>query len=90
VEQPTTQAKVLAMNTSALNTLPPHSHRHQDIKIQDDQQQDSKEEIKAIIKDELVRLHQENERLWLMQEHMARRRVVVRRSKIMHQQIEQE
>jgi hypothetical protein len=78
------------MNTSALNTLPPPPRPHQDIKIQDDQQQDSKEEIKAIIKDEPVRLRQENERLWLMQEHMARRRVVVRRSKIMHQQIEQE
>jgi hypothetical protein len=46
--------------------------QHQAIEIQEDQQQDSKEEIKTIIKDELARLRQENECLQLMQEHMAR------------------
>jgi hypothetical protein len=64
--------------------------QHQAIEIQEDQQQDSKEEIKTIIKDELARLRQENECLQLMQEHMARRRVVARRSQIMQQPIEQE
>jgi molecular chaperone DnaK (HSP70) len=90
VEQPTTQAEVLTMNTSATNTLPPPPPQHQAIKIQNNQQQDSEEEIEAIIKDELPRLHQENKRLWLMQEHMAIQRVIVRQSQIMQQQIKQE
>jgi hypothetical protein len=72
VEQLTIQAEVFALNASALNTLPPPSQQHQAIKIQEDRQQDGEEEIKAIIEDELACLHQENERLWLMQEHMAR------------------
>jgi hypothetical protein len=62
------------------NTLPPPLQQHQAIKIQEDQQQDSEEEIESIIEDELARLRQENECLWLMQEHMTRQRAVVRRS----------
>jgi hypothetical protein len=48
------------MNTSAQN-----------IKTQEDLQQDSEEEIKAVIKDELPRLRHENGRLRLIQEHTA-------------------
>jgi hypothetical protein len=55
-----------------LNTLHPPSQQHQAIEIQEDQHQDSKEEIEVAIKNELARLRQENERMWLMQEHMAR------------------
>jgi hypothetical protein len=88
VEQPTTQAEVLAMNTSTANTLPPPLQQHQAIETQEYQQQDSEEEIKAIIKDERARLCQGDERLRHMQEHMARRRAVERRSQIMQQQIE--
>jgi hypothetical protein len=73
-----------------LNTLHPPSQQHQAIEIQEDQHQDSKEEIEVAIKNELARLRQENERMWLMQEHMARWRVVARRSQIMQQQIKQE
>jgi hypothetical protein len=72
MEQLTIQAEVFALNASALNTLPPPSQQHQAIKIQEDRQQDGEEEIKAIIEDELACLHQENERLRLMQEHMAK------------------
>jgi hypothetical protein len=45
------------MNTSAQNTMPPPPQQHQTIKAQEDLQQDSEEEIEAVIKDELVRLH---------------------------------
>jgi hypothetical protein len=38
----------------------------QEMETQEDQHQDSEEEIKAIIEDELARLHQENECLRLM------------------------
>jgi hypothetical protein len=48
------------------------------------------EEIKAIIKVELACLHQENERLWFMQEQMARRKAMAKRTQVMQQQIEQE
>jgi hypothetical protein len=61
VEQPAAQMEVLAMNTLVPNTQP--KHQHQETKTQEDLQQDSEEEIEAIIEDELVRLHQENERL---------------------------
>jgi hypothetical protein len=81
--KPTTQAEVFDTKASALNTLPPPSQQHQGIKTQEDQQQDSEEEIKAIIEDELACLHQENELMWLVQEHMARQREVARRSHIM-------
>jgi hypothetical protein len=47
------------------------------------------EEIEAIIKYELMRLYQENEHLWLMQEHLARRKAMVKRTQVMQQQIEQ-
>jgi hypothetical protein len=57
--QPTTQAEVPAMNISAPNTE--RSTQHQETKAQEDQQQDSKEEIKAVIEDELACLHHENE-----------------------------
>jgi hypothetical protein len=60
------------MNTSAPNIVPPPPHQHQTIKTQEDLQQDSEEEIKAVIEDELVHLRQENERLRLMQEHLTR------------------
>jgi hypothetical protein len=53
------------MNTSAPSTQPPL--QHQETKAQEDQQQDSKEEIEAIIEDELACLRQENEHLRLMQ-----------------------
>jgi hypothetical protein len=89
-EQPTTQAEVLAMNTSTPNIVPPPSHQYQTIETQEDLQQDCEEEIKTAIKDELARLRQENERLCLMQEHLARRKVMVKRSQVMQQQIEQE
>jgi hypothetical protein len=48
------------MNTSAPSIQP--QLQHQEIKTQEDQQQDLGEEIKAIIKDELTRPCQENER----------------------------
>jgi hypothetical protein len=71
-EQPTTQTEVFALNTSAPNTRPLPPQQHQTIKTQEDLQQDSEEEIEAIIEDEKTRLHQENEHLRLMQEHLAR------------------
>jgi hypothetical protein len=49
------------MNTWAPSTQPPL--QHQETKTQEDQQQHSLEEIKAIIEDELARLRQENEHL---------------------------
>jgi hypothetical protein len=49
------------MNTFAPSTQQPL--QHQETKTQEDQQQDSEEEIKAIIEDGLARLRQENERL---------------------------
>jgi hypothetical protein len=55
VEQPTTQVEVLTMNTSAPNTQPPH--QYQAIENQEDQQQDSEEETKAVIEDEVTRIH---------------------------------
>jgi predicted KAP-like P-loop ATPase len=78
------------MNTLAPNIAPPPLHQHQTIETQEDLQQDSEEEIKAVIKDELARLRQENKRLWLMQEHLARRKAMEKRSQVMQQQIEQE
>jgi hypothetical protein len=53
-------------------------------------QQDSEEEIDAVIEDELACLRQENRHLRLVQEQMARQRAVVKRVQIMQQQIEQE
>jgi hypothetical protein len=72
MEQLTTKVEVLTMNTSAPNTVPSPPHQHQTIETQEGLHQDSEEEIKAVIEDELVRLHQENERQRLMQEHLAR------------------
>jgi hypothetical protein len=51
--------EVLARNTSTPSTQQPI--KPQDIETQEDQQQDSEEEIKAIIEDELTRLLQKNE-----------------------------
>jgi hypothetical protein len=76
------------MNTSVPSTQPPP--QHQETKAQEDQQQDSKEEIEAIIEDELVHLRQENERLRLMQELLARRKAMVKRDQVMQQRINQE
>jgi hypothetical protein len=75
------------MNTSEPSTQPPL--QHQDTETQDDQQQDSKEEIEAIIEDELTCLYQENERLRLMQEQLARRKAMAKRAQTMQQQIKQ-
>jgi hypothetical protein len=76
------------MNTSASNTQQPP--QRQEIEAQEDQQQDSKEEIEAIIEDELACLHQENECLRLMREQLARRKAMAKRAQVMPQQIEQE
>jgi hypothetical protein len=38
------------------------------------------EEIEAVIEDELARLRQENERLRVMQEQLARRKAMVKRA----------
>jgi hypothetical protein len=54
IEQPTTQTEVLALNTSAANTMHLPSHQHQTIETQEDLQQDSEEEIEADIEDELA------------------------------------
>jgi ABC-type Fe2+-enterobactin transport system substrate-binding protein len=89
-EQSTAQAEVLVMNTSTPNTAPPPSHQYQTIETKEDMLQASEEEIEAVIEDELVCLRQENECLRLMQEHLARRKVVAKRSQVMPQQIEQE
>jgi hypothetical protein len=70
------------MNIAAPNTQPPL--QHQDTKTQEDLQHDSEEEIEAIIKDELVRLRQENGCLPLMHEQLARRKDMSKRSQIMH------
>jgi hypothetical protein len=78
------------MNTLALNTQPPSPHQHQTTETQEDLQQDSEEEIEAVIEDELECLHQENERLRPVQEHMARQKAMAKRSQIIQQQIEQE
>jgi hypothetical protein len=64
--QPATQAEVVAINTSIPNTQQPTQHK--DTEVQEDQQQDSEEEIDAVIEDELAYLHQEKEHLRLMQE----------------------
>jgi hypothetical protein len=63
---------------------------HQQVEAEDDQHHDSKEEIEAVIEDEPARLRQENEHLWLVQEHMARRMAVMKRIQIMQHQIKQE
>jgi hypothetical protein len=74
------------MNTSAPITQPPL--QHEETETQEDQQQDSEEEIKAIIEDELACLCQENEHLRLMQEQLARRKVMVKRVQSIQQHIE--
>jgi hypothetical protein len=76
------------MNTSMLSIQ--QQPQRQETKAQEDQQQDIDEEIKAIIEDVLMHLRQENEHLWLMQEHLVRRKVMVKRTQVMQQQIEQE
>jgi hypothetical protein len=76
---------MLAMNTSTPNTVPPPSHQYQTIKTQEDLQQDPEEEIKAVIEDELARLHQENKHLRLMPEHLSRRKVMAKRSQVMQE-----
>jgi hypothetical protein len=74
------------MNTSAPSTQPPL--QHQETKTQEGQQQDSEEEIEAIIKDELARLRQENERLRLMREQLARGKAMAKRAQTMQQQLQ--
>jgi hypothetical protein len=70
--------EVLAMNTSAQTNQ--HPNKPQNTKGQEDLEQDSEEEIKAIIKYELVCLCQENERLHLMQEQMVGRKAMAKRA----------
>jgi hypothetical protein len=53
-QQTPNQAEVLAMNTPTETTQ--HPNRLQNTEAQEDLEQDSKEEIKAIIEDELARL----------------------------------
>jgi hypothetical protein len=69
------------MNTSAQSTK--HPNQLQNTKAHEDLEQDSEEEIKAIIEDELVHLHQENEHLRLMQEQMVRRKAMAKRAHVM-------
>jgi hypothetical protein len=61
IEQPRTQTEVLGLDTSTANTtlLPSHQHQHQHqtIEMEEDLQQDSEEEIKAVIKDKLALLY---------------------------------
>jgi hypothetical protein len=76
------------MNTSAPSTQPPL--QHQETETQEDQQQDSEEEIEAIIKGELAHLCQENEHLRLMQEQLSRRKAMAKKAQVMQQQIKQE
>jgi hypothetical protein len=90
IDQPATQMEVLVSNTAASNTMPQPPHRNQTITTLEDLQQDSEEEIKAIIEDELALLCQENEHLCLMQEHLVRRKAMVKRPQVMQQQIKQE
>jgi hypothetical protein len=85
-EQPAAQAEAPPMNTSAPSTQPPL--QHQETKTQEGQQQDSEEEIEAIIEDELACLRQENERLRLMQEQLARRKAMAKRAQTMQQQLQ--
>jgi hypothetical protein len=68
--------------------MPQPPHQNQTINTQEDLQQDSEEEIQEII--ELARLCQENERLHLMPEHLAKRKAMATRSQVMQLQIEQE
>jgi hypothetical protein len=77
---------IMKTSTQSIQQQP----QRQVTKAQEDQQQDSDEEIKAIIEDELTCLHQENEHLWILQEHLAKRKVMAKRTKVMQQQIEQE
>jgi hypothetical protein len=88
-EQPTTKTEVLALNTSAPNTMLPPPTPTPNHRNQEDLQQDSMEEIEAVIEDELALLCQENKCLRLMQEHLARWKAMAKRSQVMQQQIEQ-
>jgi hypothetical protein len=90
IEHLTAQTDVLAMNTSAPNTVSSPSHQHQTIKTQEYLQQDFEEEIEAVIEDKLALLHKDNEHLRLMQEHLARWKAMEKRSQVMQKQIEQE
>jgi hypothetical protein len=60
--QPSTQAEVLNMNTSAPTTQ--HPTQHQSNENQEESVQDSKEEIETVIENELARLRQKNEQCW--------------------------
>jgi hypothetical protein len=76
------------MDTSPQTTQ--HPNQQQNSKSQGEPKQDSEEDIEAVIEDELARLRQENEHLQLIQEQMARRKALVKRAHVMHQQIKQE
>jgi hypothetical protein len=57
--------------------------QHHETEAQEDQQQDSNEEIEVVIEDELTCLRQENEHLWLMQEHLVRKKAMAKRTQVM-------
>jgi hypothetical protein len=81
LQQPPRQAEVLTMDTFAPTTQ--HPNQQQNNKGQEELEQDSEEEIESVIEDALARLRQENERLRLMQEQMARRKAMVKRAHVM-------
>jgi hypothetical protein len=85
VGQPSAQEEAFTIDPAVQNQYP-----HQQTETLEDALQDSEEEIEAVIEDELVHLHQENEHLLLVQQQMIRWRVVLKRAQIMQQQIVQE
>jgi hypothetical protein len=64
---------------TAIPYLPPQNSQDPQLEaeVSNDQHQDSEEEIKAIIENELTRLCQENERLRLEQKHMVTQRATM-------------
>jgi hypothetical protein len=75
IGEPSTQMEAFATDAAIPNPYPSSSRQHQlhnqdlhqQTKTLEDMQQDSKEEIEAIVEDELVRLRRENECLRLVQ-----------------------
>jgi hypothetical protein len=98
MEQQLPQKENFATNTVVVDLVPssskqaPQDNQARQLEIggDNDQHQDSKEEIKVVVAEELTYLQQENECLKLEQENTARRRAVMHRAQIMQQQIEQE
>jgi hypothetical protein len=67
VGQPSAQEEAFTIDPAVQNQYP-----HQQTETLEDALQDSEEEIEAVIEDELVHLHQENEHLLLVQQQMIR------------------